>query len=188
MNHLQNLVLLRILVITIVSCGCDLDSSSDDELDTSLFTELVTFGNDEPFEAEITHDMNYLIGSEIEVTSDCLMVDFGVIAHSQGQSLMIVLYDDHGGHPDNLIVHSDPVTLNLDRNEVEVEPTLLTSGTYWIMAVYDSDAKIGFEIDGPVERHKYVEHTFGDPFPSTCHPAESFFTPRVNYYIGGYTY
>ena len=64
-----------------------------------------------------------------------------------------------------------------------VEATL-SAASYWIMAVFDSEAHIGVDYSDAAAKVDTYWFSYGDPLPTTFGPSLSYYTgDRYNYYL-----
>jgi hypothetical protein len=128
------------------------------------------------------HSPDYLLGVPLTVESGLLRA-LAVIGKEAGPSFKLALYTDSAGAPGALVASTAARALEVGRNEVPVDPVVLSAGTYWIMGIYQSLAHIGYAGSGS-EPVKYVSLPFGDALPSTfpsIHNTSSGST--YNYYV-----
>jgi hypothetical protein len=127
--------------------------------------------------------LNYLLGEKITLTKAAKLLDFGLISGTSGQHVVMALYTDKNGAPDQLVAYTSS-TLLTSSNQTMAPNTqaALSATSYWLMAVYDATA-------GPMRDNSttnpidYVAFTFGGTLPTTF-PTPSTYTGQVfNYYL-----
>ena len=62
-------------------------------------------------------------------------------------------------------------------------PTRLTAGTYWLMAMYDTDASVGLDTSVPSAPAVYSFRDFSQGLPASVSLPSSLFGQRYNYYL-----
>jgi hypothetical protein len=110
-----------------------------------------------------------------------------LIAKAAGPNVLLGLYRSSGGVPTTLVVGTTPTALVAGRMEIPVTtPTRITAGTYWIMAMYDTDgASVGLDTSVANAPAMYTFQDFADGLPATVTGASSMFGQRYNYYVRG---
>jgi hypothetical protein len=64
-----------------------------------------------------------------------------------------------------------------------VTPTALTAGTYWLMAMYDTDASVGIDTSVANAAAMYSFRDWSQGLPATVSAPSSLFGERYNYYL-----
>ena len=68
-------------------------------------------------------------------------------AKAAGANVVMALYDDDAGSPNNLLTQSGSTAITgAGRLEIDVPDVWLRAGTYWVMAVYDDARERGMNI------------------------------------------
>ena len=125
----------------------------------------------------------YLLGGPISVPRPSTLTHIGVIAKSGGSHVILALYSDTAGEPDRLVASTAPAPMTVGAMEIPVTPTVLASGVYWIMGVYDADASIGIDESDPNAPVRYLDQSFFSPLPDPLPPAFAYLGQAFNYYI-----
>jgi hypothetical protein len=109
----------------------------------------------------------------------------GVIAKASGANVLLGLYRNSGGVPTTLVVGTPPTALVAGRLEMPVTNTRITAGTYWLMAMYDTDASVGVDTSVANAPAMYTFRDFSEGLPATVSGASSMFGQRYNYFLRG---
>lgn len=127
------------------------------------------------------HADDFLLGQMISVTSPGILTDIGINSNTNTNDIIIGIYDDNAGQPNNLITESFINDLEIGDNIIDVNDVGIPAGDYWLMKVLDGDSNIG-EKTGSVTT-RYVSHTFSSPLPdpigSTTSYTDDVFTARL---------
>jgi hypothetical protein len=165
-----------------VTPGLDCDDS-----DATVFcVDPLHVGNDVEFRDDSHHLPDYLLGSSIEVPEFMTITALALIGESATAHVKMGLYTDSHGNPDELVVGTDETAVPDGVLEIPVEPTPVTRGTYWLMAVYDTDASVGQEARATPNLIVFRRLDFADPLPLTFGRPVHEPSERFNYYVVGY--
>ena len=148
------------------------------------FLELIRgqYGNVAPLPSDGSASPNFLLGSQLVVPQDSTLVNFGVDIRVAGPQMKLALYTESGGEPGVLVAETAPRAMVVGVTEIHTDAIPLPAGNYWIMAVYDATASVGFESGGAWEV-KYISHTFASALPANYPAATTYTGQRFNYYI-----
>lgn len=145
--------------------------------------QLVPTGEYVPFQdnAGLVVNANLLHGQQIFVNSETFVMRLGLVAQAGGYTGRLALYSNVGGLPGNYIVGTSLAVIVPGPNEQSVIPTLLTQGTYWLLA--------NFSMTAPIKRSSTVStgQAFavlpsGEPFPAVV-SATAATNLTLNYYM-----
>jgi hypothetical protein len=153
---------------------------------TSTSTTLaagINYGNDVEFPSASAHAPDYLLGSLVMLPEPSMLTRLCVIAKSGGANVMLALYTDNAGWPDQLVAATPATPMTAGRMEIPVAPTSLAAGSYWIMGVYDVDASIGIDESDPQAPVRYIWQSFASPLPDPFGPSSPYSGQRFNYYV-----
>ena len=128
------------------------------------------------------HAANFWLGSKLVVTSPVTLDKFGLIALSSGQKVKMALYSDASGAPGALIAETSAHTLASARLEMDVTDVRLAAGTYYIMAIYDSTAKISYTTSTSATVW-YKSYTFSSSAPAPFGSASTYTGQEFAYYL-----
>ncbi len=136
-----------------------------------------------PFSTTGSFGLNYLLGEKITLTKAATLLDFGLIDATSGQHVVMALYTDKNGAPDQLVAYtSSAVLTSSDQKLAPNTQASLPAASYWIMAVYDQTA-------GPLRDNSttnpidYIAFTFGGTLPQTFPTPTSYNGQFFNYYL-----
>jgi len=110
---------------------------------TASRTVLETYdlGNDTALDLTSTSAADTLLGTWLTVPAATTLYRVGVIMAAGGPQVRLALYTDSGGAPGSRVAVTGTTTTVSGANELELAtPVALAAGTYWLMAVYDTDA------------------------------------------------
>jgi hypothetical protein len=158
-------------------------SSTETSSTTTTTTLPLVYGNAAEFPGSSSHTPDYLLGSAVHVPLSATLTHLSVIAKSAGSRVVLALYSDSGGEPDQLVAATPATTMSVGANEIPVTPTLLSAGTYWIMGVYETDASIGFDETDTGAVVYYLYNPFADPLPASIEWPSLYLGHRFNYYL-----
>ncbi len=135
------------------------------------------------FPSQSSHLSGYLLGSKVAVTQAGTVTHLCLIAKEAGPYVKMALYTDAGGNPGQLVTWTSPETLVVGRMEMRTASAVpLSSGDYWIMAIYPETAHIGFNLNGSAV-FKYTPLQFDDPLPTTFPSPMQQSGQEFNYYL-----
>ena len=160
-------------------------SSSTSSTTTPPCSGSAVYGNAAEFSNSSNHAPDYLLGSLLNVPSSGTLTHLAVIAKAAGPHVVLALYSNSAGQPDQLIAATPVTTLIAGAMEIPVTATPLAAGDYWIMGVYDTPATIGIEFDDFVTGAvvKYTAHTFTAPLPNPFPTPTVYNGQKFNYYL-----
>ena len=115
--------------------------------------------------------------------SDVTVLDFGVVTASGGSNVVMGLYTDKGGLPDQLVVSTASTSVNGGDQQIAASTQkVVSAGAYWIAAVYDTST--GVEVGTtPPTTFADMGFAFGSSLPTTFATLGSFSSPPTNYYL-----
>jgi hypothetical protein len=97
---------------------------------------------------------------------------------------MLALYaSDGSGWPTELVASTAATPLTPGTMQIEVPPTAIAAGTYWIAGVYDSDASIGLDESDGQAAVVYTALDFGMPMPDPATDLNEYWGQRFNYFV-----
>ena len=99
--------------------------------------------------------------------------------------MLLGLYRNSGGVPTTLVVGTPPTALVAGRLEMPVTQTRITAGTYWLMAMYDTDASVGVDTSVATAPAMYAFRDFSEGLPTSVSGPSSMFGQRYNYFLRG---
>ena len=142
--------------------------------DVGFYTAFTTVGS---------FTQNYLLGEKITLSKAAKLLDFGLISGTSGQHVVMALYTDKNGAPDQLVAYTSSTALTSSNQTIAPNTQASLSATsYWIMAVYDQAA-------GPMRDNSttnpidYISFTFGGTLPTTFPAPTTYDGQQFNYYL-----
>jgi hypothetical protein len=134
-----------------------------------------------PLGSNSMHSPNFLLGSPIQVTKPSTLERFGIISRSAGPHVTMALYNDLNGAPHTLLSSTPSTALTNSTQEIAVGAVALPVGQYWIMAVYDVAASVGYDTNGGTV--DYIAFNYGGALPGTFPAPSTYMGQEFNYYI-----
>jgi hypothetical protein len=165
------------------SCGhvCDAGSCISS---TCTVSTTYKVGNYTLFTGKSSHSPDFLLGSQLTLTKAAKLIDFGVISISTGQDVTMALYTDSGGAPDTLVAYTTSTALTgSDQQLAPNTNASLSAGNYWIMAVYNNTASVGYDTSITTAQVDYISFTYGGTLPTTFPTPTIYDGQRFNYYL-----
>ena len=129
------------------------------------------------------HSPDYLLGSQIRIINASTLTHLALISKTGGFHVQMALYTDVGGNPSELVVGTGLVTLITGVQEIPVPVTPVAAGFYWIMAVFEAQSAIAFDVSDPTAFARYRDFNFGDPLPLVFGPAATETGSQYSYYV-----
>jgi hypothetical protein len=178
---------LRLLPLPASTTTTSSSSTTTTSTSSSTTTTLadLTFGNATEFTGTSSHSPGFLLGSPVQIPVAVTVTHLAVIAKAGGPSVLLGLYRQSGGVPTTLVVGTSPTPLAPGRLEIPVTPTTIAAGTYWLMAMYDTDASVGLDTSVANAQDAYAFRDFSQGLPATVSQPTSMFGQRYNYYLRG---
>ena len=158
-------------------------SSTTSTTTTSTLAAGGTYGNSVEFPAASVNTADYLLGTPLTIPVPSMLTHLCVIAKAGGPDVILALYSDNAGWPDQLVAATPATLMTVGPMEIPVTPTALAAGTYWLMGVYDTDASIGFDQSDPTAPIRYAAHAFASPLPDPFGGATPYSGQTFNYYV-----
>jgi len=153
-----------------VTAWDDADEGGSDSASAEVYDEPYAVGNDVEFTDSSSHSANYLLGSRLVLETAGELQALAVIGKVAGPRVVMALYsEDSTGNPDALVAETDATSIVVGGLELPVEPVELDAGAYWIVAVFESSASVGFNMATSAEV-KYCSHSFSSPLPDPFCP------------------
>jgi hypothetical protein len=108
----------------------------------SLIYNYTNVGNDIAYTGTTSLSGHEMRGIQVSVPNDCTLQRLALITPDLSGNVKLALYDDFGGSPDVLVVSSDGSALNGGTLEIDVAPTPIVAGSYWMFATYDQTTTV----------------------------------------------
>jgi hypothetical protein len=144
----------------------------------------VNIGNADAFEAASNHSPGFLLGSAIDVHALQTIAFFGVIGKKPGARIVMAVYTSRDGEPDSLVAFTEPTPVEVGVQRVKPSANeTLAPGTYWLVAVFDRQASIGYDMSDKSAVVKYVVHRFAAPLPDRFRTLTTYTGQRFNYFL-----
>jgi len=144
----------------------------------------VILGNVAPFDEDSNTSPDHLLGSPLKVPVDSTLDAFALLARSGGPRVQMGLYRDSGGRPGSLFASSGIATLPAGGGvlELDVRDRRLPAGDYWLVAVFESTASVGYTMSSS-EIVAYRTLGFGSALPGRFGEAKTYEGQEFNYWV-----
>jgi hypothetical protein len=140
--------------------------------------ELVPFTDN----AGINVPANYLYGQQVFIPRDVVMMRLGLNTQVGGFAGRMALYRNVGGAPGALVVGSSLTQITVGPNDLRVTPTMVTSGTYWLLGNFATSAAIKRNASSNTTL-SYLIHQTGDALPDALTGTMSTTNRVLNYHV-----
>lgn len=145
------------------------------------FTAQCNYGNDQLLGESSGHMKDYLLGTAIQIDNPVNISHLGMIAMDDNDLFQVAVYDDNNGAPGNLLTSGSGVT-QLGEVIVDVPDIVVMPGTYYFMAVFESNSSISCNSVSN-ETAWYVPHTFGGALPSQLENVNNYVERSFSYFF-----
>lgn len=142
----------------------------------------IHYGYDMQFPKASSHAAGFLLGSQVVVPQAGTLKAIALISKQAGPHVVMALYTDLAGAPDQLFSSTPSTPVGLGTQEIPVASKALPAGTYWIMAVFDINASVGIDFNNN-DIVDYASFNIAAPLPQTFPAPQSYSGQRFNYYI-----
>jgi hypothetical protein len=155
-----------------------------------------TYGNTDPFETQSSHSPNYVLGVQVVIPVDMFQLEsFGMMYGHENygdpldSNAIFGLYSSgNDGLPENLMAVTDEIFLSKQQTYDDIAFTdtpVIDSGTYWMMALYQSQANPRMSLLDGSSLVAYWSNSYGNGMPDSA-PASSTYTGQnFNYWVNG---
>ena len=144
----------------------------------------MSIGNDAEFAGRSNHSPGFLLGSAIDVKVESTIAFFGVIGKKATARIVMALYTSRDGEPDSLVACTEPTRVEVGAQRIRPNPNAtLAPGRYWLVAVFDRKASVGFDMSAKDAVVKYVTHRFGEKLPEEFPTPTTYTGQRFNFYL-----
>lgn len=147
-----------------------------------------TYGNPDDLLDNSSHSPGFLLGNALMIETDAWITHLGLIGRLAGPRVKMGLYTDDGGDPSALVVASDATSVVVGAQEIPVEATHVTAGTYWLLALFDTHASVAFDSMDDTSTVKFisVSSSIDEPLPDPITEAgdvDSYAGQKFNYWV-----
>ncbi len=167
-------------------------------LATAATARAETYGNTQPFEIQSSHSPNYVLGTQVEIPVDGFTVEsFGLMyGHensgdpSDSNARFALYTSGDNGLPEKLVASTGEVTLTSQQTYDNIPfsaPAVVNSGTYWMMALYQSQANPRMTVLDPNSLVAYWSNPYGNGIPDQPPGIQTYNGQDFNYWINGST-
>jgi len=155
----------------------------------------LTYGNTSPFEVQSNHSPNYVLGVQVTIPQTISLQSFGLIYGLPGQGTNISnaifgLYssDANSGLPQTLMAVTNPINVNTAQTYDNIAFTStpnINAGTYWMMALYQSQASPRMSLLNGGSMVAYWSNSYGAGMPTNAPGITTYFGQNFNYWVNG---
>ncbi|RJP42396.1 MAG: hypothetical protein C4547_00620 [Phycisphaerales bacterium] len=155
-----------------------------------------TYGNTEPFEIRSNHSPNFVLGTEVEIPVDGFKLEsFGLMyGHenfgdpSDSNARFALYTSGQNGLPEQLVAATGEIHLSNQQtydNIPFLEPAVIDSGTYWMMALYQSQANPRMTLLDGNSLVAYWSNPYGNGIPDRPPGVITYTGQDFNYWVNG---
>jgi hypothetical protein len=126
---------------------------------------------------------NFLLGTAITITSPFNLTAMGFISIGSGENYKVAVYNNAGGSPGSLVTQGAGTAVE-GTNITDVPDVLLTPGTYYFMAVFETTGNIS-TASMTNSTVWYIPHPFSDPLPEFFGTPLTYANQNFSYYFIG---
>jgi hypothetical protein len=154
----------------------------------------VTYGNTSPFETESSHSPNFVLGVQVMIPQAITLQSFGMIYGNNDtpsiSNAYFGLYSSSAasGLPQNLVAVTNSINLNTaqtyDNIAFTSTPTV-SAGTYWMMALYQSQANPRMSLLNSTSLVAYWSNSYSSGMPTTAPSVTTYQGQNFNYWVNG---
>lgn len=155
-----------------------------------------TYGNTDPFETQSIHSPNYVLGVQVEIPVDLFELesfglmygheDYGDPADANG---IFGLYTSGAnGLPESLVAVTGESFLTAQQTYDDIAFTdtpVIDSGTYWMMALYESEANPRMSLLDGNSLVAYWSNSYGNGMPEDAPGSSTYYGQNFNYWVNG---
>ena len=153
-----------------------------------------TYGNTSPFETVSNHSPDYVLGVQVTIPQSIMLQSFGMIYGMSGQpavsNAIFGLYSSSAtsGLPLSLMAKTNPINVNTaqtyDNIAFTSTPTI-SAGTYWMMAMYESNANPRMSLLNGGSLVAYWANPYGSGMPTSAPTITTYSGQNFNYWVNG---
>ncbi|MCL4209091.1 MAG: hypothetical protein HRU76_01665 [Phycisphaeraceae bacterium] len=154
-----------------------------------------TYGNTNPFETQSSHSPNFVLGVRVNipvngftVTSFGMMYGHENFTPNTSNAIFGLYTSDGNGLPQTLVAVTNPINLNAQQTYDNIAFTstpTINSGTYWMMALYESLASPRMGLQDPNSLVAYWSNPYANGMPATAPAITTYTGQNFNYWING---
>lgn len=155
-----------------------------------------TYGNTDPFEIQSSHSPNYVLGVQVSIPVDDFRLEsFGMMYGHEDygdpadSNAIFGLYSSGGdGLPDALVAVTGETFLSAQQTYDNIAFTsnpIVNSGTYWMMALYQSQANPRMSLLDGSSLVAYWSNDYGSGMPANSPGNTTYSGQNFNYWVNG---
>ncbi|MBL8620527.1 MAG: hypothetical protein JNK64_04460 [Myxococcales bacterium] len=168
------------------SAVCNITITANTSVTATFTGGSVTYGNVTDLGGSQSISPNYLLGSQVVVTTGGTLQKFGIISRDAGPRVRFGLYTNVGGNPGTLVAQTATAGTALAVGVQELNPTAtvsLPAGTYWLFGLFDVTTNVGGEAMPSGVVIDYISLPFANPMPSSFGAPQTYTGSKFNYYL-----
>jgi len=154
-----------------------------------------TYGNTSPFETVSNHSPNYVLGVQVTIPVTLTLQSFGLIYGITGETPTVSnaifgLYasSPSDGLPTTRVAVTNPINVNTAQTYNNIpftsNPTI-GAGTYWMMALYESQANPRMGLTDPNVLVAYWDNPYANGMPASSPGNVTYTGQNFNYWVNG---
>lgn len=155
-----------------------------------------TYGNTSPFEIQSSHSPNFVLGVQVSVpVNDFELLSFGMMyGHENGggvgqSNALFALYSSGSdGLPASLVAATGETFLASQQTYDNIAFTtnpVIDSGTYWMMAMYETGASPRMSLLDGGSLVAYWSNTYSNGMPANSPGNTTYQGQNFNYWVNG---
>lgn len=155
-----------------------------------------TYGNTDPFEIQSSHSPDYVLGVQVSIPVDQFRLEsFGMMYGHENfgdpadSNAIFGLYSSGGdGLPASLVAVTDEINLSAQQTYDNIAFTstpVVDSGTYWMMALYQSTANPRMSVLDGSSLVAYWSNPYGNGMPANSPGNITYTGQNFNYWVNG---
>jgi hypothetical protein len=155
-----------------------------------------TYGNTTPFETQSSHSPNYVLGVQVVIPVDLFQLEsFGMMYghENHGDPLdsnaIFGLYSSGtDGLPEDLVAVTNETFLTTQQTYDNLDFTdnpVIESGTYWMMALYESQANPRMSLLDGNSLVAYWSNPYSNGMPDSAPGITTYSGQNFNYWVNG---
>lgn len=165
-------------------------------LATSGVANADTYGNTSPFETQSNHSPNFVLGVQVFIPVNNFELDsFGMMyghedfgAPAIANAIFGLYSSGASGLPENLVAVTNEINLNTQTTYDNIAFTstpIVSAGTYWMMALYESGANPRMSLVDGSSLVAYWSNSYGAGMPGTAPAITTYTGQNFNYWVNG---
>jgi hypothetical protein len=155
-----------------------------------------TYGNTTPFEIQSSHSPDYVLGVQVNIpVNNFELQSFGMMYGHESfgdptdSNAIFGLYSSGSdGLPQTLVAVTNGINLSAQQTYDNIAFTsnpIVSSGTYWMMALYESFANPRMSVADGSSLVAYWSNSYASGMPGTAPAVTTYTGQNFNYWVNG---